>query len=294
MAKTDEYIKIEKNFRNIQNSIIKNFSLFDRSSRKSRVNWNYKSGGGGISYEFNDGKLIERAMVNFSSINGDILPKSALQKRLKGKVSKFYATGVSVVVHPNNPFMPCSHMNVRYFETDEKSNKSWWFGGGYDLTPYFPNKADIKEWHDSAKKVCDKYDKKFYERFSKDCDDYFYNVHRKEKRGIGGIFFDQLNLKDKDIYRDFVDDVAKTYLNTYIKIIAKYKKKKYLKIHKEFQLVRRGRYVEFNLLYDRGTLFGLQSGGRPESILMSMPPLVMWGDNNKKLIKFERELKKFL
>ena len=168
-------------------------------------------------------------MVNYSSIKGKVLPNSALAKKNKGEIKNFFATGVSVVIHPNNPFVPCSHLNVRYFETDKKDK--WWFGGGYDLTPYFVFKDDIKLWHDNTKKTCDNYDKRFYGNFSKQCDEYFYIEHRKEKRGVGGIFYDNLNKNDKEFYKNFSRDVAFTYLDSYLNIIKRRNKKKYSKAH---------------------------------------------------------------
>ena len=232
-------------------------------------------------------------MVNFSSIRGDVLPNSALSKKSNSSIKKFLATGISVVIHPLNPFVPCSHLNVRYFETDKKDQ--WWFGGGYDLTPYFVYKDDVKLWHNNTKMMCDKYNKKYYTKFSKQCDEYFYLKHRKEKRGVGGIFYDNLRNKDKYFYKDFSQDVCLTYLKSYLEIIRKRHTKKYTNTHKDFQRLRRGRYVEFNLLYDRGTIFGLQSDGRADSILMSMPPSVSWKTSNKiKMKEYERKLKKFL
>lgn len=293
IQKSKEFLSIEKVFKNIQKEIIQGFTYIDDKSHLNTTSWKYKHGGGGKSCEISDGDIIEKGMVNYSSIKGKVLPNSALAKKNKGEIKNFFATGVSVVIHPNNPFVPCSHLNVRYFETDKKDK--WWFGGGYDLTPYFVFKDDIKLWHDNTKKTCDNYDKRFYGNFSKQCDEYFYIEHRKEKRGVGGIFYDNLNKNDKEFYKNFSRDVAFTYLDSYLNIIKRRNKKKYSKAHKEFQHIRRGRYVEFNLLYDRGTIFGLQSGGRPESILMSMPPNVVWKNKlDSKIQQFEKKLKKYL
>ena len=295
MKKSKDFTEIELLFKKLQKNIINGFHDLDQKVKISKTRWKYKSGGGGISCERSDGRVIEKGMVNFSSIEGLVLPNSALAKKTKGCVKSFLATGVSVVIHPDNPFVPCSHFNIRYFETDNKSKKNWWFGGGFDLTPYFVYLDDIKSWHESAKKVCDKYKSTFYQDFSKQCDEYFFNKHRNEKRGIGGLFFDNLNNQKKSFYKDFVLDTGNTYLESYINIIKKRAKKKYNKTHKTFQLIRRGRYVEFNLVYDRGTIFGLQSGGRADSILMSMPPSVIWtGKKDIKLAAFEKNLKKFL
>ena len=295
MKKSTNFKNLELDFKKLQIDIIKELRVIDSKSKIHKTKWRYKTGGGGLSCEILGNNIIEKGMVNFSSIKGKILPNSALAKKISGGVKEFVATGVSVVIHPNNPFVPCSHMNIRCFETNGSSKNSWWYGGGFDLTPYFVYKEDIVNWHKSAKKVCDKYDQKFYKKFSKDCNDYFYNKHRKEKRGIGGLFFDNLNQKNKDFYSAFLYDVGRTYIETYSKIINKRCNKKYTQTHKEFQCLRRARYVEFNLLYDRGTIFGLQSGGRAESILMSMPPKVIWVSNKKSILaKYEKNLKQFL
>ena len=295
MKKSDDFKEIEVLFKKLHKDIINGFLNLDQKASIQKTKWKYKSGGGGLSCELSGGKIIEKGMVNFSAIEGLVLPNSALAKKIKGDVKNFLATGISIVIHPDNPFVPCSHFNIRYFETDNKSKNNWWFGGGFDLTPYFVYPEDIKSWHQSAKTVCDKYKKTFYKDFSKQCDEYFYNKHRNEKRGVGGLFFDNLNTQNKNFYKDFVLDTGITYLKSYENIIKKRTKKKYSKEHKTFQLIRRGRYVEFNLLYDRGTIFGLQSGGRAESNLMSMPPSVIWtGKRGIKLNKFEKDLKKYL
>ena len=295
MKKSDDFIEIELLFKKLHKDIINSFISLDQKASIQKTKWKYKSGGGGLSCELAGGKIIEKGMINFSAIEGLVLPNSALAKKIKGNVNHFLATGISIVIHPDNPFVPCSHFNIRYFETDNKSKNNWWFGGGFDLTPYFVYPEDIKSWHQSAKTMCNKYKKTFYRDFSKQCDEYFYNKHRKEKRGVGGLFFDNLNTQKKSFYKNFVLDSGNTYLKSYTNIITKRNKKKYSEAHKSFQLIRRGRYVEFNLLYDRGTIFGLQSGGRAESILMSMPPSVIWtGKRDVKLKKFEKELKKYL
>ena len=295
MKKSDDFIEIELLFKKLHKDIINSFISLDQKASIQKTKWKYKSGGGGLSCELAGGKIIEKGMINFSAIEGLVLPNSALAKKIKGNVNHFLATGISIVIHPDNPFVPCSHFNIRYFETDNKSKNNWWFGGGFDLTPYFVYPEDIKSWHQSAKTMCNKYKKNFYKDFSKQCDEYFYNKHRKEKRGVGGLFFDNLNTQKKSFYKNFVLDSGNTYLKSYTNIITKRNKKKYSEAHKSFQLIRRGRYVEFNLLYDRGTIFGLQSGGRAESILMSMPPSVIWtGKRDVKLKKFEKELKKYL
>ena len=293
MIKSKEFSLIEKAFKKSHSEILKSFLSLDVKSVSTNTKWRYKSGGGGLSCGISNGKIVEKGMINFSSIEGKVLPNSALAKRSNNSTKKFFATGVSVVIHPLNPFVPCSHLNIRYFETDKKDQ--WWFGGGYDLTPYFVYKEDIKLWHKNTKEMCDKYDKYYYKNFSQQCDDYFYLKHRNEKRGIGGIFYDNLHSKTKDFYNNFSKDVCSTYLKSYLEILIKRKNKKYSNIQKEFQCIRRGRYVEFNLLYDRGTIFGLQSGGRADSILMSMPPNVLWQyNNNNKIREYTKNLKKFL
>ena len=286
---------IYKSFSKVQEIIIDEIQQLDRSSKTNITKWKHNQGGGGLSCEISGKKSIEKAAVNFSSIIGEKLPPSALEKTGMRGLKKFSATGVSVIIHPWNPKAPCAHLNIRFFEAIVGKKTIWWFGGGFDLTPYFIYKDDIKSWHNNTEKMCNKYDKGFYKKFAKQCDDYFYLKHRNERRGIGGIFFDNLHLRDKDFYKTFALDVGKTYLNSYQEIINKRYKKKYNNIHKEFQCIRRGRYVEFNLLYDRGTIFGLQSGGRADSILMSMPPNVKWHTNKKnKIIEYEKKLIQFL
>ena len=295
MKKSKNFKNIEKEFKKIQNKFIKTFLNFDKKSKNVITNWKHHSGGGGVSCEIYGGNIFERAAINFSSIEGSVLPNSALSKRIKSNISKFLATGVSVVIHPANPFVPCSHLNVRFFDTNSKLKKKWWFGGGYDLTPYFINENDINLWHKNTKKMCDKHDKKYYKDFKLKCDNYFSIKHRNEKRGVGGIFFDNLNLNEISHYLSFINDVGETYLSSYMDIVQKRSKKKFNENHKNFQLYRRGRYVEFNLVYDRGTLFGLQSGGRADSILMSLPPMVSWASlQSKTLLKYEKDLLKYL
>ena len=286
------YKDAEKIFKGLHSKAIRVFRGFDKNVKINRTNWKYKEKGGGQSVELANGKIIEKGAVNFSSITGKIIPGSALSTKIKTKTRNFSATGVSIVIHPENPFVPCSHLNIRYFELGDKT---WWVGGGYDLTPYFPFADDVNYWHKNAKIITDELDKSLYKKFKKDCDKYFYLKHRKEKRGVGGIFFDNLNQLPKEAYFAYLSNVMNTYLNSYSQIVKNRYNIKYEKKHKEFQLFRRGRYVEFNLLYDRGTVFGLQSGGRAESILMSLPPNVKWSSNKSKIFKkFEQDLKKYI
>ena len=284
---------IQQSFSKIQNKIIRQFMILDSTSKKKTKKWKHHAGGGGHSCEIIGNNNIEKAAVNFSSIVGKKLPDSALEKTgLKG-LNNFKATGVSVIVHPINPKVPCAHMNIRFFEASINKKNIWWFGGGFDLTPYFINQKDINFWKDSAKNLCERHDKSFYKKFNKNCNDYFYIPHRSEPRGIGGIFFDQLNSHSFSFCMNFALDCAETFIESYSCLYRKKIRLKYSEKEKAFQLYRRGRYVEFNLLYDRGTLFGLQSGGRPESILMSMPPLVAWSSKYDFKIYENRLLKMF-
>ena len=282
---------IYKSFSNVQGIIIDEIQQLDSSSNRNITKWKHNQGGGGLSCEISGNKYLEKAAVNFSSITGGKLPSSALEKTGMKGLKKFNATGVSVIVHPWNPKAPCSHLNIRFFEAVVGKKTIWWFGGGFDLTPYFINKSDVLFWKKSAETLCSKYNKGFYKKYNDNCNKYFFLPHRNEPRGIGGIFFDQLNSLDYDVCKSFALDCAATFIQSYSKLFNRKKNLKYTKKEKAFQLYRRGRYVEFNLLYDRGTLFGLQSGGRSESILMSMPPKVSWSKDynfevyEKKLLK---------
>ena len=239
--------------------------------------WQYASGGGGITRVLKEGNFIEKAGVNFSHVFGQSLPQAATEKRPELANAAFQALGVSVVVHPLNPYIPTSHMNVRFIVVNTQSSDCfWWFGGGFDLTPYYGFIEDCIHWHQCAKAACDSFDLKAYSKYKNWCDRYFFLKHRNEARGIGGIFFDDLNEKDFATCFAFMQNVSQHYLKAYQPIIARRKSLEFGERERDFQLYRRGRYVEFNLLYDRGTLFGLQSGGRTESILMSLPPLVKW------------------
>ena len=239
--------------------------------------WRHESGGGGTTRVIENAPNLEKGGVNFSHVRGESLPPSASASRPGIAGKPFEATGVSLVIHPRNPFVPTSHMNVRLFVADPGSeNPVWWFGGGYDLTPYYPFDEDCVHWHRTARDACDRHNRDWYPAFKQQCDEYFYLRHRNEARGIGGIFFDDLNTPDFDACFAFVKDVADSYIDAYLPILERRADHPYEEQHREFQALRRGRYVEFNLVYDRGTLFGLQSGGRTESILMSLPPAVQW------------------
>ena len=247
----------------------------------SKEVWNRKNISHGVTRIIENGLLFEKAGVNFSFIKGKKLFKSALpeHKSIEGK--PFIATGISSVIHPYNPYIPTAHFNIRFFSSE---NGVWWFGGGFDLTPFYPFKKDCIHWHQVSKYLCNKYDKDIYSNYKNWADKYFYLNHRNESRGIGGIFFDYLNIWDFKKSFDFIKDVGNGFISAYLPIVRKRKKQSFSKKQRIFQLYRRGRYVEFNLIYDRGTLFGLQSNGRIESILMSLPPKVAWNYNYKPII----------
>ncbi|MEW8321340.1 MAG: oxygen-dependent coproporphyrinogen oxidase [Candidatus Thiodiazotropha taylori] len=234
-------------------------------------------GGGGISAVLQAGEVFEQAGVNFSHVSGSQLPGSATAHRPELAGRAFEAMGLSLVIHPNNPYVPTSHANVRFFIAEKEGEAPvWWFGGGFDLTPYYGFDEDCRTWHQVAKKACQPFGEDVYSRYKKWCDDYFYLKHRQEPRGIGGLFFDDLNAWGFSKSFEFMKSVGDHYLAAYLPIVQQRRDTPYGERERDFQLYRRGRYVEFNLVYDRGTLFGLQSGGRTESILMSLPPLVRW------------------
>jgi coproporphyrinogen III oxidase len=234
-------------------------------------------GGGGRTRVLNGGAVFEQAGVNFSHVTGASLPPSATAARPELSGRSFEALGVSLVIHPENPHVPTSHANVRFFVAEKEGQAPvWWFGGGYDLTPYYPQLVDVVGWHQAAHAACAPFGDEVYSRFKEWCDRYFYLKHRKEARGIGGLFFDDLNEWGFERSFEFLKAVGDSYLDAYLPIVRRRKDQPWTNRQRQFQLYRRGRYVEFNLVYDRGTLFGLQSGGRTESILMSLPPLVSW------------------
>lgn len=240
-------------------------------------NWTRPEGGGGRSRVLVDGLVIEKGGVNFSHVFGDQMPASATQSRPELAGRSFEAMGVSLVIHPHNPYVPTSHANVRFFIAEkEGAEPVWWFGGGYDLTPYYGNEDDCRHWHQTAKQACDHFSEALYPRLKQWCDDYFYLKHREEPRGVGGLFFDDFNDLGFEQSFAFMRSVGDSYLNAYLPIVQRRRDLDYGEQERNFQLYRRGRYVEFNLVWDRGTLFGLQTGGRTESILMSLPPLVRW------------------
>lgn len=239
--------------------------------------WERPGGGGGESRILVNGAVFEQAGVGYSHVYGSEMPPSATQSRPELAGRSFQALGVSLVLHPHNPFAPTTHANFRFFTTDSlEADPVWWFGGGFDLTPYYPFPEDVLHWHTTARDACNPFGDDVYARYKKCCDDYFFLKHRNETRGVGGLFFDDLNEYGFDRSFEFLSAIADQFLPAYLPIIERRKAHEYGDREREFQLYRRGRYVEFNLIYDRGTLFGLQSGGRTESILMSLPPRVRW------------------
>lgn len=239
--------------------------------------WKREEGGGGQSRILENGDIFEKAGINFSDVQGKHLPASATDKRPNLENASFRAMGISLVFHPRNPFVPTCHMNLRFFSVmKDEEEITWWFGGGYDLTPYYGFEEDAIHWHRTAHEACEPFGQSIYPEFKKACDRYFYLPHRNEPRGIGGIFFDDYNEVDFQHSFALTQSVGNSFLPAYMPIVEKRKNTPFNDSHKKFQHYRRGRYVEFNLVYDRGTLFGLQSNGRTESILMSLPPQVNW------------------
>ena len=242
--------------------------------------WQREAGGGGRSMVLRDGEVFEQAGVNYSEVYGSNLPASATAHRPELAGRQFRAMGVSLVIHPHNPYIPTSHANVRFFVAEKAGEDPiWWFGGGFDLTPYYAFKQDCEHWHRIARQACEPFGPGRYVEYKKWCDEYFYLKHRDEARGIGGLFFDDLNEPDFEQTFAFMRSVGDHYLPAYTPIVERHRNDAFGEREKQFQWYRRGRYVEFNLVYDRGTLFGLQSGGRTESILMSLPPVVNWRYN---------------
>lgn len=239
--------------------------------------WQHTNGTGGGRTRVLNGQVIEKGGVNFSHVKGDQLPAAATNKRPELAGKKFEAMGVSLVIHPANPYAPTSHMNVRFFIAGADTEQPvWWFGGGFDMTPYYGFTEDAQHWHQTAAAACAPFGGDKYAHYKKWCDDYFYLPHRNEQRGVGGLFFDDLNEPDFEQSFAFMQSVGDHYLAAYMPILERRKDQPFEQAQRDWQLLRRGRYVEFNLVHDRGTLFGLQSGGRTESILMSMPPLAAW------------------
>lgn len=262
----------------LQNEICTTLEAVDGQAKFKMDQWDRNSGGMGISRAIADGAVFEKGGVNFSHVFGASMPASATATRPELAGRAFQAMGVSLVIHPLNPFVPTSHANFRLFVAEKAGETPvWWFGGGYDLTPYYGFDEDCIYWHEQARQACSEFGDNYYSRFKRQCDEYFYIKHRNEPRGIGGLFFDDFNEMEFGRCFEFVQSMANSYLKAYVPIVKRRANLPYNSTHKQFQEYRRGRYAEFNLIYDRGTLFGLQSGvGRIESILMSLPPVVRW------------------
>ncbi|GIU11681.1 oxygen-dependent coproporphyrinogen-III oxidase [Shewanella sp. c952] len=261
----------------LQTRICNGLQALDGEAEFVEDSWKREEGGGGQSRVLTNGAVFEQAGVNFSHVTGASMPASATAHRPELAGRSFEAMGVSLVIHPKNPHIPTTHANVRFFIAQkEGADPVWWFGGGFDLTPYYPYLEDVVSWHQSAKTLCEPFGDEAYPKYKKWCDEYFWLPHRNETRGVGGLFFDDLNKQGFDKSFDFMQAVGNGFLTAYAPIVERRKDTEYGEHERQFQLYRRGRYVEFNLVYDRGTLFGLQTGGRTESILMSMPPLVRW------------------
>ena len=267
---------VKKYLTDLQSKIVETIEMVDGKNFLNDT-WQRKEGGGGTTCIMENGNIFERAGVGFSHVIGSKLPKSATDAHPEVVNRRWEAMGVSLVFHPDNPFIPTVHMNIRFFIASKDGEEDiWWFGGGMDLTPYYPFLEDVTHFHQTIKKAVDPFGAELYEKFKDQCDDYFYLKHRDEPRGVGGIFFDDYNMNSFIHSFELVKSVGDNLLNAYLPIVQKRNKLTYNGKQKDFQLYRRSRYVEFNLLQDRGTLFGIQSKGRVESILMSMPPTVKW------------------
>ncbi|MCC5638837.1 oxygen-dependent coproporphyrinogen oxidase [Nostoc sp. CHAB 5844] len=295
---TDAKARVSQFMKQLQDEITQALTELDGVGKFQEDAWERPEGGGGRSRVLREGKIFEQAGVNFSEVWGSHLPPSILKQRPEAEGHKFYATGTSLVLHPHNPYVPTVHLNYRYFE----AGPVWWFGGGADLTPYYPFAEDAAHFHKTLKQACDQHHAEYYPVFKRWCDEYFYLKHRNETRGVGGLFFDyqdgqgilyrgpdpngpaasysdQLGIVEQRTWEDlfaFIQSGGRAFLPAYVPIVQRRHETEYSDRERNFQLYRRGRYVEFNLVYDRGTIFGLQTNGRTESILMSLPPLVRW------------------
>jgi coproporphyrinogen III oxidase len=270
LSKMDKHT-IAAYFQGLQDRICAGISATDGGASFKEDQWQRPEGGGGRSRVLAKGAILEKAGVNFSAVEGPLHPKMVTSLNVTEEV-EFFATGVSIVMHPENPWVPIIHMNVRYFEL---SNGEFWFGGGIDLTPHIIIPEQAKWFHEQLKAVCDRFDSSYYPKYKNWADDYFYSPHREETRGIGGIFFDYIK-GDKETVFEFVKAVGESFEPIYSHLMRLNAAKEYTQAEKEFQYIRRGRYVEFNLVHDRGTKFGLETNGRTESILMSLPPMAAW------------------
>jgi coproporphyrinogen III oxidase len=261
---------VQRSFEALQDTICTEMERLDGGKGFREDRWDRRTGGGGITRVLEEGVVLEKAGVNTSAVWGTLPERMA--QRMNVEPGEFFATGISLVIHPVNPMVPTVHMNLRYFEMDSGSS---WFGGGADLTPYYIFREDCAHFHRTLKDACDRHDPAYYPRFKKWCDEYFFITHRNEARGIGGIFFDYLREGNNRLH-NFVTEVGNAFLPAYKTIVERRMHEPYTDDHRQWQSIRRGRYVEFNLVYDRGTLFGLETDGRVESILMSLPPSVSW------------------
>lgn len=280
MVEQTQIDRVKSYLLSLQDKICNELEACDGTGKFTQDEWIREQGGGGRSRVLVNGDVIEQGGVNFSHVFGDKMPASATAHRPELAGREFQAMGVSLVIHPNNPYIPTSHANVRFFIAQKDGHDPiWWFGGGFDLTPTYPFHEDVVHWHRVAKNACDPFGEDYYQDYKKWCDEYFYLKHRDETRGVGGLFFDDLNQPGFEKSFEFMQSVGNAYLEGYVPIINKRRSTRFCEKQRNFQLYRRGRYVEFNLVYDRGTLFGLQTGGRTESILMSMPPLARWEYN---------------
>jgi coproporphyrinogen III oxidase len=269
--------QVSHTFKQIQERICKGLAQADGAGDFSIDTWQHHEGGGGLSRVITHGAIFEKGGVNFSAVEG-LLP-AFMREKTKSGATHFFATGVSLVIHPRNPFVPIVHSNIRYFETNAGDA---WFGGGIDLTPIYVDESQGRQFHRTLKQTCDRFDSNYYKRFKEEADHYFYIPHRQETRGIGGVFFDHLREQPNERSKfDFVAAIGDTFLDAYVPIVEANKDMAYTEEHKAWQLIRRGRYVEFNLVYDRGTRFGLETGGRIESILMSLPEHASWIYNHQ-------------
>lgn len=277
---TDDIAAVKTYLTELQDKICSALESQEPQAKFVEELWERAEGGGGRTRVLAGGDVFEQGGVNFSSVSGFSLPPSATAKRPELANRQFHAMGVSLVIHPKNPYVPTSHANVRLLIAEKTGEPTiWWFGGGFDLTPFYPFHEDVIYWHQTAQKACLPFGDEVYANYKKWCDEYFFLTHRDETRGVGGLFFDDLNEWDFAKCFAFIQSVGEHYIEGYLPIVQKRKDTPYGEREREFQLYRRGRYVEFNLLYDRGTLFGLQSKGRTESILMSMPPAATWRYN---------------
>ena len=295
MTTTPNLDAVKSTLLELQNSTCEAFLAFESNKTFHTDEWQRELGGGGITRVIEGGETFDKGGVNFSHVFGGQLPPAATKARPELAGATFEAMGVSIVMHPVNPFVPTSHANVRLFTAKTKTGETiWWFGGGFDLTPYFPFEEDCALWHHAAKDAVEPFAAGSYQRFKNWCDKYFYLPHRDETRGVGGLFFDDINERDFSDCLNLIKRVGESYRDTYAELVQKRHQTAYTENDVAFQQYRRGRYVEFNLLYDRGTLFGLQSGGRTESILMSLPRTANWQYQNTQFVEQEDTLKRFL